>query len=414
MDRAEAFRRFVGIAATHVSQASDRASAALDLCRSLLSDADDLAEFRSLGAKDRAQFASALVLYLMRRRYPDASYDRLVVEARARAPVSFKTTGFVQRYLERVPEFKRAFDAFARAFAPHPHTALRIAIAGSGPLNYVRKIRDGFIGHLDVAWPGWTEAVHVDGESHLDPAGWRSHLDAIRLAESVAAIDVLVAIGTQAALMLHQTFGPAHTRPFLFLGVTDPEAAGLVHRLDGPHPSNLSGVAYGRGADAIVGKLRFIFPGRRLHYVYSTQYPQDHAIAQRIACVHPDIEIKPFDDLPTLAGLTDPSGIYFSWFTFDLMFESLRASAREILEQRTVVTTTLSNIERNPYSPVAIGCDDRRIGIDGAAMLVRTDARLTAEPVHMPALEHRINPSAAARRELVRHLEEDRFLAPGE
>ena len=102
--------------------------------------------------------------------------------------------------------------------------------------------------------------------------------------------------------------------------------------------------------------------------------------------------------LPSAADFSDPRKVYFSWYTFEVMFESGRSL--DILRQRLVATSTRENVAADGLAAVGVSASDKEIGEDGSQLLLddltKTRALRNADVV-VPPLHHWINCRNAAR-----------------
>jgi len=145
-----------------------------------------------------------------------------------------------------------------------------------------------------------------------------------------------------------------------------------------------------------------LFPGRSFVYLYQRGYPQDQAIANRLsltpALSSGKLEVKALDHPPTLVDFTDIRKVYFSWYTFEVMFESGRSL--DVLRQRLVATSTLDNVQADDLAAVGVSASDTEIGQDGAKLMLAdiTNAdSLKKADVVIPPLHHWVNCRNAAR-----------------
>lgn len=305
------------------------------------------------------------------------------------------TDSKVQNYVSPTKKksiYPEAFSALRSRFGVIDE--LRVAIVESSQLKYVRTIRDAFVRHLrkvDATWEP-LETVYGPRSGVLDDPVWEDIVRQIENDHRHDPLDFIVTIGTQASMKIAQCSPVA---PQIFLGVTQPIQADLVTSFRAPHARAISGVAYcgENGIKDLVDELSRTFPGRRLVFIYKRGIPQDEHLAESARSLGLSIGVKPTPAFPTLADFIDPSAVFLSWYTFDLMLEEARREALEILKERIVVTTTLSNVKRHPV-PVAIAPDDNQIGELGAEMLLRIFEKgidICSEPVGTPRLKVEFN-----------------------
>jgi ABC-type uncharacterized transport system substrate-binding protein len=300
-------------------------------------------------------------------------------------------------------------DGQAEPGGPPPAAGrLRILVVLSGSTWYTRDIRDGLKAYLEQILPGRVRWADVEGPNALSPEADRQ-----RAREEIAeqlriGCHYCVGIGTQGSVALAEALGPGHREPFIFLGVTDPVSSHLVRSLTDRHSREpVTGVCYGPGAGAILERIRnVLFPDRRrrIIFVYCDRVEQDRYFAQALAssplCEEEGdrVEIRPLSRFPTARDLRDLDAIYFSWWTFEKMFES--AKQRTVLTKALVVATTRGNVE-DGHAVAGVSVHDRGVGRAGAEIIKKHLGgliELGKYDVTVPKLCHWINRELAERR----------------
>jgi hypothetical protein len=287
----------------------------------------------------------------------------------------------------------------------------RLTVLRSGDLAYTRSIRHGLLTRLEQALgrsvqlnekSGLTEATcHADWQEQVN-----SLLDTTR---SIGGCDYYVPIGTQAAQALHLALGDKYgTTPFVFLGVTYPKEAGLLHTATGgSEPWSVTGVNYGKGVEeiAVILYYRIFQKQRELIFIHQNDIPQDVIAGQKLRETplfqSGRLSVRSVDAVPQIEDLPDRDKVYFSWYTFERLYES--KAGRDVLEQRMVVATTRENVAFG-HTAVGVSVDDREIGHMGADIILRHHAGqtgLTATvdlgtiPVAVPDFRYWIHEGAA-------------------
>lgn len=215
-------------------------------------------------------------------------------------------------------------------------------------------------------------------------------------------------IGTQAAVALHTYLGNRLSDSnLLFLGVTDPVGAKLVESFSNrSDQQNVAVVAYMGRPEDYANRIYTLFPGQKFTYIYQQGFPQDEVIASRLAATDAasrgKLLIRRLDRIPQLSDFSERDRIYFSWYTFEKMFESGRSL--DVLRQRIVVTSTKDNVEQDNMAAVGVSVSDSEIGQFGVALLMddlRKTKPLRNTEVVVPQLHYWINCHNAERLGLV-------------
>lgn len=278
---------------------------------------------------------------------------------------------------------------------------LRLAILRSGELAYTREIARGLTERLRelnyvldpgrvVDWPGPELPPYANGA--LAPE-WQLAIDTL-FERGQHGFDFLVAVGTQAAAALREKYGddfglPGRCPPVVFLGVTYPIAAQLIDSLfSRREPREVCGVAYGADGLRSIAALihNWLLPGPPLKYVYFADHPQDLEAAEQLRrtrlFARGGLHVCEATPETLAAAVADPDAVYFSWYTFETIFEARTAHYRELaqlLRARRVVATTRLNCEHG-LTFAAVAADDAAIGRHGADLI---HGRLDGDVPHL-------------------------------
>jgi ABC-type uncharacterized transport system substrate-binding protein len=210
--------------------------------------------------------------------------------------------------------------------------------------------------------------------------------------------DFFVTIGTQASEALNEYFlEKKMDRPLIFMGVTDPVSSNLVLSLKNRKDRrSIAGVSYCGPIENIAAELHYLFPENKLIFIFHKGYKQDVIFAQRIKKTRlyetKHLQLKELENLPSLDDFDEKNAIYFSWYTFEKMFDT--RDGLDILRQRNVVATTIENVESDGRAPVAVTTNDLLIGEYGANIVVdvlKNNRRLGDLDVREPEMNSYIN-----------------------
>jgi hypothetical protein len=283
---------------------------------------------------------------------------------------------------------------------------VRLAVLRPADIAYTQDIYVRFISDLvrhferDVCLVA-DMLVHLDGnlddEENLSAAERSAREFLNRAADRDA--NYLVPIGTQAAVplrrVLDKEFGQQNV---LFLGVTDPIGCALVDARGDEEQKrgerrNVTGVDYGREMTAIASFIReTLVPGDRpIRYLYRHGVLQDEQIAKQLDTEnwkHRHLTVKCTPEYPTEADLSDPDAAYFSWHTFEDMYE--KPDLRQRLLGKFVIATARRNVQ-NGYAALGYSSDDYEIGALGARHIIehaqKPGTPLGHRPVTSPHFE---------------------------
>ena len=288
-----------------------------------------------------------------------------------------------------------------------PGKQCRLAIVLSGDLAYTMDILFGFRMELDRALAedaprGFELVVRVapregPGTSAQVDAQWAEIAQFLRDRSRGREFDYCVGIGTQASMMLYAQLKDGLRRGakerLIFLGVTDPVAAGLVNSVARRNEEwNVAGVGYGDAPEALAAQVNALFPQLPLIFVYNKHFPQDLTVAQRLS-VHRlvregRLRLLEVDGYPNAQDLSDSEAVYFSWYTLESMLE--RGESLTVFANRRLVATTVQNVRENQLALAAVTVDDQEIGKLGARILI--DHEIRRKPlghVEVPAPSYR-------------------------
>jgi hypothetical protein len=263
-----------------------------------------------------------------------------------------------------------------------------IAILRSGDLEYTRGITYGFKTRLQQEQEKLdTKFEYYELTGPEEPPTravikkkWKHLVELLLKRGEQSPYDYYVAIGTQASLALEQGLADNFEKtPFVFLGVTDPIRCELVTSLqDRRDERNIAGVTYGGDADRKASLLSYLFPGRKLIYIYQRGIPQDETIAwalKRNKLFREGVlSIKATRGKPTLADMPDMKAVYFSWYTFETMFED--NSGLDLLRERLMVTTAdRANVVPRGLAIADVSAEDEEIGRLGAEIIIEHQSK---------------------------------------
>lgn len=266
---------------------------------------------------------------------------------------------------------------------PKPETDLQIirfAVLLSGDLQYTRDIFNGFRKELtkNISNKGYEPFIYEQygtaNTSSDAKANMSNYYHKIDKFFDNREFDYYVTIGSQASIAFDKYIKEKELDiPFLFLGVTEPDEDGinlvttLTKRSD--RTNNVAGVAYCEPIINIPIKLHELLPNSKLIFIYDKGYPQDKVFADKIKKLD-YVEVKELDRLPVISDFSDDAAIYFSWYTFEKMFEN--KEQRKILQEKNIVASTLINVKTNNLAPIGISADDIEIGKLGANLFIDT------------------------------------------
>lgn len=100
----------------------------------------------------------------------------------------------------------------------------------------------------------------------------------------------------------------------------------------------------------------------------------------------------------SLADLANSDRIFFSWYTFEKMFEDGKSS--EILKGRKVIATTKQNVQRDGFAAMGVSVDDDEIGREDATLLidsVKSPSDLGRTDIKIPPIIYWVNCQNAER-----------------
>jgi hypothetical protein len=330
---------------------------------------------------------------------------------------------------ERVSESVEVLARIEQAIrGPGPTPAsrdLRLSIFSSGDLDFTKDIRDALTNELKgMGYVLDRNSVNLAGpieppfrrrgrSGPLTPR-WRGAVE--QLVKRGEGADLIVTVGTQATLALKSHYGenfgmPGKSPPVVFLGVTYPVASHVVDSLYSRYEKReVAGVAYGadglRSIAALV--LNWVLPGRPLKFVYFDEFPQDREAAAQLKktrlYAEGDLLVESVTPGTFRRALKDEETTYFSWYTFETIFESHEprlVGLAELLRSRRVVATTRNNCYCG-YAFAAVSADDRSIGSTGAELIHRWRAglipRLGHHPIAIPRVGYWVNEEVARHR----------------
>ena len=294
---------------------------------------------------------------------------------------------------------------------------VRVAILRSGDLAYTREITHKLRCRLEACSTSLQREFRFfikSGPVFTQASGkaehsWSSLVQTIEKRSLEGRFDYHVAVGTQATVAFQSALGPKiGIVPFIFVGVTYPVEIAIVDNLqDRSNDKQIAGVGYVHGGvGAIASRISELFPDRKLTFIYHENVPQDRLAAEKLRedslCRRGVLQLKPVSCDPALSDMPDPQRIYFSWYTFETMFEENRGI--ELLKQRLIVSTTCDNVETPGLSVAAVSVDDGEIGCLGANLVVQhiegKTPLLGNVPVLFPKVRHWINSETARQHRL--------------
>ena len=173
--------------------------------------------------------------------------------------------------------------------AKRPAQMLHVAVLLNGKANYVLGIRTAVQNSLSKSLPEYGYQLHWEEEfGSPDETGGITNEEATTrlLALFPGNVpDYFITIGTAVSKHAKRVL-EAHRIPQIFLGVTDPIAAGLVQNFQSdPSRGNIAGATYPPDPLVLVQKLRTYFAGQRLGFIYSQKYSQDVALKNHLEYV---------------------------------------------------------------------------------------------------------------------------------
>ena len=189
--------------------------------------------------------------------------------------------------------------------------------------------------------------------------------------------DYYVSIGTPASLAMkaYLDSNKITNKKFIFLGVTDPVACGLVTSLEFRSDNdNIGGVAYCGNFELLPARIHQIFPDRKLIYIYNSLYPQDEQLANQLQnrlsktfIRDGTLSILKLNRNPIVSDFTNKEAIYFSWGTLESLFDTNWGDVLSKIPY--IVSTTKTHAERG-LVPFAVSTSDEEIGNKGADLLI--------------------------------------------
>jgi hypothetical protein len=255
---------------------------------------------------------------------------------------------------------------------------LKLVILCSGNTDYTRSITTSLINSLQPILPTKHKRclyydIHYGPRQPYDSVKQEYLNEVANFIKRDVQYDYYISIGTAASLAIRDYFKLNNIvdKKFIFLGVTDPVACGLVSRMKNRNETNnTGGVAYCGNFEELPARVHELYPKNKMEYIYWDAYPQDAQIADRISHTNFITDslliLKKLDRLPTLEDLSDTSLVYFSWVTMENMFES--QNIEMLLKVKNLVSTTQTHAVQG-LVPFAISTSDNEIGKKGAALI---------------------------------------------
>ena len=256
----------------------------------------------------------------------------------------------------------------------------KFAIFCSANNDYNRNILISFINGLEERLPinnkkcvyyitKWGSGRPFDSASVRE--SYQSQIKELYFKEK---FDYYVAIGTQAAIVLKDFLTNEKIltdKKFVFLGVTDPIASGIVEDVENRKENlNIGGVAYCGNYDEFPIKVSQLYPGKKLCFMYDKSYPQDEHLAKRLENSEINrsgrLQVISLDRFPNSNDFADTSRVYFSWMTFETMFGN--EGIETLKGVKYLVSSTASQSEQGVV-PFAVTTSDQEIGKKGAELI---------------------------------------------
>jgi hypothetical protein len=289
---------------------------------------------------------------------------------------------------------------------------IKLALLESGNIAYVRNIEISFRQALDTC--ARKAGFELQYEGDIGPLSPASHETRKKWDETISRVqkrmmspDYWITIGTQASLNLKRFLGESINKTsILFAGVTDPVCSNLVSKeTKRADDVNLGGVRYGGEPTDYLGTIAEFFPEKKIIYVYHQDHEQDTCFANdlkksRFFADH-KLVLRPLDHLPTLDDLPEKDVVYFSWYTFEEMFENNKGT--EILSERIVVATTKNNVDGEDLAPIGVTGNDVDIGKKAAEVFLKdlfSVTRLGHQDIVRPSYEVFVNCKTSEKRAL--------------
>lgn len=195
--------------------------------------------------------------------------------------------------------------------------------------------------------------------------------------------DYFVTIGT--AVSQHaKKFLADHKIPHVFVGVTNPVAAGLVKSLGSdPSRGSIAGTTYPPRPSDLVKLLERYFAGQRLGFIYSPKYPQDVSLKNSIESLLPSSRLEvvfiPTDSVNVPDDQIRSVDIFFGKYMLCANINEFAAK----YPQLRFIGASASNVFKGAVA--AIGPDDAEIGRRAAEEILKRNL-LSGEPLASMAI----------------------------
>lgn len=301
---------------------------------------------------------------------------------------------------------------------------LSVVVVMGENVDYEKIMRRSFIEHLraqlaarNILLDDHPEIVPKFATHYASPlseAGkpaWEQVVARIRSSFSKGTVDYFVTLGTFASVAVRDSglITELGAKGMIYLGVTDPERAGLIDRY------KIAGVRYGTGGKDFGRKIVELFPpNQRLVFVYESLEGniQDKAIAADLESLNSEIaaeepqarsprfEIQPISKAIEIADLklADPerpsqSPVYFAWYGLDNILS--QESTSSLGDKRLWIIPSTYSPRNFNLAGLIVSVDDKIVGRLGAEIVLKhvdnPDAVLQKERVRAPGFRVWIN-----------------------
>lgn len=315
--------------------------------------------------------------------------------------------------------------------ALQPTKQLSVLVVMGENVDYEKEIRDSFLdkletglGERNIKLVKRREIVPVFEKTYASPVSalgrkaWDDVISSIRTTYKSGEIDYFATLGSFASIAIKDSglLYELGAKGLIFLGVTDPQRAGLVG-----HPK-VAGVRYGTGGVDYGKKVAELFPDdQKLVFIYQSEEGniQDKGIAADLdllndlfvktkpAARQPRFEIRPLNKLIEIEDLAkaDPaapaqSEVYFAWYGLDNILSKQNLSA--LTDPNLWIIPSTYSVRNFRAAGLIVSVDDSMVGQFGAEIILKhvDDPRINLDqmPVRSPSFRVWINrPRVAAK-----------------
>lgn len=251
---------------------------------------------------------------------------------------------------------------------------VNIGLVLNGDVQYSHEICRGFQDALEHSLRTSRFCPRIE-QTSVSPESTRSKKNATHLYELLARFaagrpDYLVTIGTQPTVTT-MPLARSLSVPFIFIGVTDPVAAGVVPSLRAdPARGEVAGVAYGLSTELRMRFLSSAFLTKRIGFIWSSAYSQDQVVKDEIErlCAAGAFDPEQFVLIHTkrtqlTARQERSADVFFGHFHLNANFAEFARST-----SKPLVGVNTGDVRRDAVA--STGHDDRELGSAAAKQIL--------------------------------------------